>query len=335
MIVLGIETSCDETSVSVVSSKKEILSNIVSSQIDIHAKYGGVVPEIAARAHLEEINQVFHLAIKKAGIMLNDIDAIAATCGPGLIGGLIVGSSFAKGLSISLKKPFIPINHLMGHALTPRLTNELEYPYILLLASGGHCIIAEIHGPKSAKVLGNTIDDSAGECFDKVAKMLELPYPGGPKIESLAKSGNPTAFNFPRPLLKANNCDFSFSGLKTAVLYQIQALGESFKDHTNDICASFQNAVSDIFLKKLSLAVKMAPKDIKSIAFAGGVSANQFINSNIRNLALKNGLDFFNSPINLCTDNGAMIAWCGVEQFSLDNLITYEPRSIWPLDEFV
>lgn len=331
MIVAGIETSCDETSVAIVKDDKTILSNMVLSQIETHKKFGGVVPEIAARAHLDAISKVFDIAIEQAGISISQIDAIAATCGPGLIGGVIVGSSFAKGIAIALNKPFIPVNHLIGHALTPRLTNKLDYPYLLLLASGGHCIISEILGPNLSRTLGQTIDDSAGECFDKVAKMLAIPYPGGPKIEQLAKSGDPLKFKLPLPLCNKKNCNFSFSGLKTAVLYTIKDLGERTDQEKNNLCASFQETITKIFINKLKYAIEIMDPNISSIAFAGGVSANQYINNSLKDFSSANNLKFYNAPIGLCTDNGAMIAWCGIEQFDGSSRLDFAPRSTWPL----
>lgn len=332
MIVIGIESSCDETSVSLVTDKKVILSNVIYSQIDMHKEFGGVVPEIAARAHLEHISSVFDKAMLEAGISKAEIDAVAATCGPGLIGGVVVGASFGKGLAISLRKPFIPVNHLMAHALTPRLTNELDYPYLLMLASGGHCFISEILSPSDTNTLGGTIDDSAGECFDKVAKMLSIEYPGGPKIEKLAKSGDPMSFQLPMPLCSQKNCDFSFSGLKTSIKYLIQKSKDDITaEHKADLCASFQRTVSEIFINRLRNAIKIMNPKIKSLAFAGGVSANQYINSRMKEFAHSNGLNFFNSPIRLCTDNGAMVAWCGIEQLPCESYIGCDLHPTWKL----
>lgn len=332
MIVVGIESSCDETSVAFVDSERQILSNVIHSQIATHAEYGGVVPEIAAREHLEKIRIVFDEAIAKAEIGLSEIDAVAATCGPGLIGGLIVGSSFAKGLAVALSKPFLPINHLFGHALTPRLSNaDLEFPYLLLLASGGHCFIAEILSQSNARLLGSTIDDSAGECLDKVAKMLGLGYPGGPAVERMATFGNELAYNFPTPLSSQKNCNFSFSGLKTSVLYKIKESEEPNDKMRSDICASLQNAIARSLLDRLKNAIPLISHRTRSLAFAGGVSANKYINQRIAEFASNHGLKFYNSPTKLCTDNGAMIAWCGIEQFTEESALDFEPRPRWPI----
>lgn len=332
MLILGIETSCDETSIAVVSDKKKILSNIVYSQIKQHQKYGGVIPEIAARAHLDKIEEVFKSALDEANITIKEISAIAATCGPGLIGGVIIGTSFGKGLACSLDIPFIPINHIMAHAITPRLTSELSYPYLLLLASGGHTFIAEIFSAKKTNIIGRTIDDSAGECFDKVAKMLSIPYPGGPTIEEYAKKGDKNRFQFPIPLKNKHNSDFSFSGLKTAISNTIKDLGCYLDEQTiYDICASFQETVSEIFINKLNESIKIMDPSIKSIAFSGGVSANQFITKKIKDFAIEKQLEVFSPPINLCTDNGAMIAWCGIEQFSNNYELDFDPKPRWPI----
>ena len=313
MLVLGIESSCDDTSVSVVSSEREILSNVISSQIRIHNTFGGVVPEIAAREHVNNIEFVYKEAMAKANISINDIDAIAATCGPGLIGGLIVGATFAKTLSVISNKPFYAINHIEAHALSARLENpQLEFPYLLLLASGGHCIICVVHSAKNFEILGQTLDDSLGEAFDKVAKMLELNYPGGPEVEKHAKTGI-TRYKLPLPLCDKNTCDMSFSGLKTAVRNIIQS--EKRLDTTiNDLCRSFQETVREVVYKKCKLALQTV--NVRSIVVAGGVAANNRIRETLTQLANENSISFFAPTLKICTDNAAMIAWNCIENIN-------------------
>lgn len=334
MIVLGIESSCDETAIAIIKSeqeksvlKKEILSHVILSQIDEHKKFGGVFPEVASRLHLENIGLVFDEAIQKSGISLNEIDAIAATCGPGLIGSVVVGASFGKGLALSLNKPFISVNHLLGHALMSRfIYDDLEFPYLLFLASGGHSIIGILKSPTEFIKLGGTIDDSAGECFDKVARMLDLPYPGGPNIEKIAEFGDETRFNFPIPL-NNKSCNLSFSGLKTAVLYQVQELKKQKSALTvqdkADIAASFQKTVAEVFRKKITNAKRVSLEllkeyEISSVVLSGGVAANKKIRSVIESFAAKNKYKCYIPPLKLCTDNGAMIAWAGTEIFRIN-----------------
>ncbi len=313
MLVLGIESSCDDTSVAVVSSERKVLSNVVSSQIELHREFGGVVPEIAAREHISNIELVYEEALRKTNISPDKIDAIAATCGPGLMGGLIVGSTFAKTLAVMLNKPFFPINHIEAHALSARLENpQLEFPYLLLLASGGHCIICVVHGAKHFQVLGRTLDDSLGEAFDKVAKMLGLKYPGGPEIEKHAKNGN-MRYKLPLPLCNRNTCDMSFSGLKTAVRNVIQS--ERLDDVIiNDVCCSFQQTVCNIVYKKCKFALQSV--DVKSIVVAGGVAANMLIREKLMILADEHNISFFIPSLKICTDNAAMIAWNCVENLN-------------------
>lgn len=327
MKVLGIETSCDETAAAVVTSDGEILSNIIHSQVDEHAPYGGVVPEIASRAHIKYLDGVISRALSEAETTLDELDAIAVTAGPGLIGGVIVGVMEAKAIAAATGKPIIAVNHLEGHALTVRLTNEVEFPYLLLLVSGGHCQILEVTGVGQYKLLGQTIDDAVGESFDKLAKILGLGLPGGPKVEELAKNGNPNAFDLPKPLLKEKNCDFSFSGLKTAVARAAQS-GEYSPE---DICATFQKTICEILVDKVGKALEQV--DAKTLVVAGGVAANQQIRKSLEDLANQNDMQLIAPPLKLCTDNAAMIAWAGLEKLKLgqtDN-INFAPKARWPL----
>lgn len=345
-ICLAIETSCDETAVAIVDSQKNILANVIKSQIDLHQIYGGVVPEIAARAHLDVINSLVLLALSKANLNLTDIDFFSATCGPGLVGGLIVGITVAKTLASVAKKPFVAVNHLVGHALTAQLTNQVSFPYLLLLISGGHCQILLVENTHSFVLLGQTIDDSLGECFDKVAKMLNLGYPGGPIIEKLAKQGNKTAFKFALPLISKKNhqhlYNFSFSGLKTAVRLQIEKLQPLTQQNICDISASFQEAVVKIMLNRLQNVLqhpKILPllfnNDLSQIILAGGVAANQYILSSLQQWATNYHFNVVAPPINLCTDNAVMIAWAGLQKFlsgKTDDL-TFAVRPSWPLND--
>jgi len=334
-IILGIESSCDETAVAIISydpttREKKVLGNLMHSQIAQQQEYGGVVPELAARAHLEKIHTLAAQAIEAAKIKLSDLSAIATTAGPGLIGGVVVGTMFAKGLAATLNKPFIAVNHLEGHALTARLTHDVAFPYLLLLVSGGHCQFLEVRGVGKYHLLGGTIDDAIGEAFDKVARVLNLPYPGGPKIEALAQSGNPHAFDLPRPLLGRPGCDFSLSGLKTAVRQLIQKHPDA---PSQDVAASFQQVIIDCIVDRSKNAIAMASKDIKSFVVGGGVAANQSVYKALEQLTKEYDLAFYAPPPNLCTDNAAMIAWTGLEYFLLgrhDDL-SFEPRPRWPL----
>ena len=340
MLCLGIESSCDETSAALVSDGREILSHIIYSQIPEHQKYGGVVPELAARAHILAIDEVVRKTLQAAGKTINEIDVIAATAGPGLIGGVIVGWEFAVGLAQASDKPLVAVNHLEGHALVPRLTNNLEFPYLLFLASGGHCQILLVNGVGKYELIGQTIDDSPGEAFDKVSKMLGLGYPGGPVVDSRASLGNPTAFKFPRPLCDKPGCDFSFSGIKTAVRTQIANSKEQIAndDFINDICASFQAAVVDCTIDRLKHALR-EPRVIatnpQTIVVAGGVAKNSGIRAAVENLAIEYGLKYAAPPLNLCTDNGAMIAWAGIENYQQGRVVRepVAPRPRWPLTE--
>lgn len=334
MKILGIETSCDETAAAVVTSDKEILSNVVLSQIDEHTPYGGVVPEIAARAHLEYVDEVVAKAMREANCSWQELDAIAATAGPGLIGGVLVGAMTAKAISSVYDKPFIAINHLEGHALTVRLTNDdVNFPYLLLLASGGHCQILAVEGVGEYKLLGKTIDDAAGEAFDKVAKMLNIGFPGGPAVEKMAESGDASRYDFPRPMKGKPNCDFSFSGLKTAVRYKLDEVTEADKA---DVCASFQLAVCDAIKDRLKRAINVFKEQYpsgKTLVVAGGVAANKQIRATLEEIARTNNMVFVAPPLKLCTDNAAMIAWAGLEHFRLGHVspLDFKPRPRWPI----
>ncbi|MCE2926595.1 MAG: tRNA (adenosine(37)-N6)-threonylcarbamoyltransferase complex transferase subunit TsaD [Rickettsiales bacterium] len=339
MLILGIETSCDETAAAIVADDRRILSNIVLSQTKEHLAYGGVVPEIAARAHMDYLDQVITRALSEAKVSFADVDAIAATGGPGLIGGVIVGVMTAKAIASSYRKPFIAVNHLEGHALTVRLTQDTPFPYLLLLVSGGHCQFLMVEGVGRYQRLGGTMDDALGEAFDKTAKLLGLGYPGGPAVEALAKLGNPFAYAFSQPLKGRPGCDFSFSGLKTAVrtvVKELQALNQLNQKTIQDICASFQQTVANTVCERSLNAIKMAKISqpaIQSMVLAGGVAANQFIRGALEGICAEHDLLLSAPPIALCTDNAAMIAWAGMERFRLgmtDDL-SFEPRARWPL----
>lgn len=338
MIVLGIESSCDETAAALVTHDKRILSNIVSSQDTEHKPFGGVVPEIAARAHLAHIESIIESALKEANTSLDQIDGIAAAGGPGLIGGVIVGVMIAKGLSMAKNVPFIPVNHLEGHALTARLTNDVPFPFLLLLVSGGHCQFLIVEDVGTYTHLGGTLDDAIGECLDKTARLLGYAYPGGPKIEHLALKGNPEAFLLPKPLKGKEGCSFSFSGLKTAarkVILENKDLSPTFEA---DFCASLQKTIGDILEDRCSNALKIALEkkpEISKLVVAGGVAANQYFRERLENCVQEKGGGLITPPINLCTDNGAMIAWAGMErlQRGLVGSLNFAPRPRWPLEE--
>jgi N6-L-threonylcarbamoyladenine synthase len=340
-LVLGIETSCDETAAAVIDCSKNILSNEIYSQIDAHREYGGVVPEIASRAHIQKIIPVIDKALSNARKSLDEIDVISATAGPGLIGGVIVGLMAAKSLAAVNNKPLICVNHLEGHALTCRLTDNVEFPFLLLLVSGGHCqfILCEELG--KYEIIGQTIDDAIGESFDKVAKMLGLSYPGGPQVEQLAKDGDENGFEFPRPLISQDNCNFSLSGLKTAVLREIEKEGSNISQQfAADICASFQKTVNEIILNRTENAIKIAKQrlpNIKNFVLSGGVAANKYIGGNLKNLIQQNELNYYSPPLKLCTDNAVMIAWAGLERFKAGQSdgFNFIPRARWSLEEVV
>jgi N6-L-threonylcarbamoyladenine synthase len=343
MRVLGIETSCDETAVAVVEGPNgemeagcapvgRILANVVYSQLTEHRRFGGVVPEIAARSHLERIDGVLADALGEAGLALGDLDGIAATGGPGLIGGVMVGVMTAKALAFAHDKPFLAVNHLEGHALTVRLTEAVDFPYLLLLVSGGHCQLLTVHGPGDYTQLGTTIDDAAGECFDKTAKLLGLGFPGGPAIERLAKDGDPQRFTLPRPMWRKRGCDFSFSGLKTAVRLAVEKLPAGDQQAVADLCASFQRTVGDVLTDRCGNALELAPSS--TLVVAGGVAANVYLRGRLESTASEHGTRLVAPPVKLCTDNGAMIAWAGLERLRLGmtDVLDFRPRPRWPLD---
>lgn len=349
VLCLGIESSCDETSAAIVDSNRNILSHIIYSQIPEHQKYGGVVPELAARAHILAIDTVVQQTLAAAGKNIDDIDVIAATAGPGLIGGVLIGWMAATGMAQATGKPLVAVNHLEGHALVPRLhaaaadgsdiATGVEFPYLLMLASGGHCQILLVRGVGQYEQIGQTVDDSAGEAFDKVAKMLGLGYPGGPVVDSRARQGNPTTFKFPRPLCDKPGCDFSFSGIKTAARVMLDKNpGPHTDEFINDFCASFQAAVVDCIVNRLEHALSDARiRDAapKTLVVAGGVAKNSAIRAAMETLAGKHNMVFAAPPMSLCTDNGAMIAWAGLENYRVGRVVTspIAPRPRWPLTE--
>ena len=333
-IVLGIETSCDETAVGIVSAEREILANVVSSQIAQHRPYGGVVPEIAARAHVERLDHLVRAALRKAAVGFDDFAAIAATAGPGLIGGVLVGLATAKAIAAAAGKPLIAVNHLEGHALSPRLAAEVPFPFLLLLVSGGHCQLQIVEGVGRYRRLGTTIDDAVGEAFDKAAKMLGLGYPGGPAIEAAAKTGDAGRHPLPRPMLGRPGCDFSFSGLKTAVRHLVESTPDA---DPADVAASFQSAVAEVLADRTGNAISMASEldsGIETIVLAGGVAANRYLRARLQQLADANGLRLIAPAPELCTDNGAMIAWAGIERLAggLTDPLDVAARARWPLD---
>jgi len=340
-LILGIESSCDETAASIISENEQgypiVLSNIVSSQVDVHKKFGGVVPELAARSHIEKIDWIVKKAIDDSGIDINDIDAVASTAGPGLIVCLSVGLSFGKAFATSLDKPFIAVNHLEGHALSPKLNSKLDYPYLLLLISGGHSQYLSVKNLSEYKRLGTTIDDAIGEAFDKTAKLLGIEFPGGPQIEVMARKGDPNKFDLPKPIFNKGGCNLSFAGLKTAILKiskEIKTDQEKF-----DLAASFQKTVIKILHKKTKIAFNEFEKQIKpkekKFVIAGGVAANKEIRNMMLQLCKQENYQPIFPPIELCGDNAAMIAMVGLEKFKLkqfNNLdVPAKPR--WPLDE--
>jgi len=345
MIILGIETSCDETAASVVDGAMEparrIRANAVLSQLSEHAPHGGVVPEIAARAHLEHLDELIRRALTEAGVTLGDVGGIAATGGPGLIGGVIVGVMTAKAIASALKLPFLAVNHLEAHALTARLTDDLPFPYLLLLVSGGHCQLLSVEGVGKYRRYGTTVDDAAGEAFDKVAKLIGLPYPGGPAVEHAALNGDAKRFALPRPMKGRPGCDFSFSGLKTAVRHAVAALPETLspKDR-DDVAASFQAAVAEVMEDRSTRAMQRFLDEHNGITaptlvVSGGVAANQYLRGVLTKTAEKQGFRFLAPPPKLCTDNAAMIAWAGYERLRLGlvDTLDFAPRPRWPLEE--
>lgn len=343
MLVLGIETSCDETACAIVRDTddraRRIVSHSLFSQTREHAPYGGVVPEIASRAHIAHLDGLVAEALRAAGVKLKDVDAIAATAGPGLIGGVMVGLMTAKTLAWAANKPLIAVNHLEGHALSVRLSDDVPFPYLLLLVSGGHCQFLIVEGVGQYSRLGTTIDDAAGEAFDKTAKLLGLGYPGGPAIERLAKAGDATRFALPKPLKGKPGCDFSFSGLKTAVRLALESCGDQPSDQDKaDLAASFQQTVMDVVLDRSRNAIALFAEKHgargRHFVVAGGVAANTALRDGLVDLSRQYGMTFTAPPMALCTDNGAMIAWAGLERFRLGMIDGLEApaRARWPLD---
>ena len=343
LTVLGFESSCDDTAAAVVrlGDGAQILSNVVMGQEELHRAYGGVVPEIAARAHTEKLDLCVTEALDKAGLGLTDVDAIAVTSGPGLIGGVLAGVMCAKGLSAGSGKPLVGVNHLAGHALTPRLTHHMAYPYLMLLVSGGHCQFLIVRGPDDFLRLGGTIDDAPGEAFDKTARLLGLPQPGGPSVEKAAQSGVEKRVRFPRPLLDRPGCDLSFSGLKTALLRErdklIAAQSGLHAQDLADLCAEFQGAVRDVLSEKTRRALEIYLKgrpEQPGLAVAGGVAANSVLRQALNRLCAEHGVAFVAPPLHLCTDNAAMIAYAGGELYQAGHRsdMTLSARPRWPLD---
>jgi N6-L-threonylcarbamoyladenine synthase len=329
-LILGLESSCDDSAAALVTGDRRILAQAVVGQTQAHEPYGGVVPEIAARAHVEILPDLIRRVLAEAKLSVRDIDAVAATAGPGLIGGVMVALLAGKGLALAAGKPLIAVNHLEGHALSPRLVDpDLGFPYLLLLVSGGHCQLLEVRGVGDYRRLATTIDDAAGEAFDKAAKLLGLGYPGGPAIEELAKGGDPRAVPLPRPLVGSSEPHFSFAGLKSAVQRAV-ASGEHRRE---DIAASFQQAVVDCLVDRTRIA--LGKTDAPALVVAGGVAANQAIRSALAGLAERNGRRFSVPPGWLCTDNAAMIAWAGAERYAagLTDRLDAPARARWPLDE--
>src|SRR6516164_3925483 len=341
MLVLGIETTCDETAAAVVERAVDgsgrILSNIVRSQVEEHARFGGVVPEIAARAHVDLLDGIIDRAMQEAGVGFDRLSGVAAAAGPGLIGGVIVGLTTAKAIAMVHDTPLVAVNHLEAHALTPRLTDHVEFPYCLFLASGGHTQIVAVVGVGQYIRLGTTVDDAIGEAFDKVAKMLGLPYPGGPQVERAAADGDPARFAFPRPMQGRNDANFSLSGLKTAVRNEASRIAPLEPQDISDLCASFQAAVLESTADRLSVGLKLFREQFgapRALVAAGGVAANQAIRSALQDVADKVQTRLIMPPPALCTDNGAMIAWAGAERLALGMTDTIEaqPRARWLLD---
>jgi len=337
---LGIETSCDETAASVVQENTDgtgkIFSNVVSSQVEEHKEFGGIVPEIAARAHVEKIEFIIKKAIKESKFEIKNLDGIAATAGPGLLVCLTVGLSIGKAIAGSLKKPFIAVNHLEGHALSPKINKKLNFPYLLLLISGGHTQFLEVNGVNNYRRLGTTIDDALGEAFDKTAKLLGIEFPGGPIIEDWAKKGDKNYFKLPKPIFKKGGCNLSFAGLKTAVLRATKELKNNKEKY--HLAASFQKTINEILYEKTKVAMKEFLKNKKNkkntFVIAGGVASNISIRENLIKLSKEENFVSVFPPINLCSDNAAMIAWAGLERYKIglvDNL-GFPAKARWPLD---
>jgi N6-L-threonylcarbamoyladenine synthase len=339
MIVLGIESSCDETAAAIVDDRRRVLAERLFSQLDAHRPYGGVVPEVAARAHLEHLGPLIAETMRAAAVDFADLDAVAATAGPGLIGGVIVGVTMAKAIAAVHRKPFLAVNHLEGHALSARLSDDVRFPYLLLLVSGGHCQLLVVEDVGRYRRLGATIDDAAGEAFDKAAKLLGLGYPGGPAIERAATTAAAPIPDLPRPMFGRPDCNFSFSGLKTALRQRVEALRAAggLDDATvADLAAGFEQAIADSVADRTRRAIALARETVSPTALvvAGGVAANQRLRGALAAVAERAGLPLVAPPIRLCTDNAAMIAWAGLEHFRRGetDALDFAPRPRWPLD---
>jgi len=340
-LILGIESSCDETAASLITENEQgipiVLSNIISSQVEVHKEFGGVVPELAARSHMEKIDLIVQKAISESGRKIEEIDAVASTAGPGLIVCLSVGLSFGKAFASTLNKPFIAVNHLEGHALSPKLNSKLNYPYLLLLISGGHSQFLSVKGLGNYKRLGTTIDDALGEAFDKTAKLLGVEFPGGPQIEILANKGNPNKYNLPKPIFNKGGCNLSFAGLKTAILKIAKTI--KTEQEKFDLAASFQKTIEKILYQKTKVAFLEFEKNTKSnqkiFVVAGGVAANKKIRSMLINLCEEKNYQSIFPSIELCGDNAAMIAMVGLEKYKLKkfNSLDHPAKPRWPLDE--
>ncbi len=338
-LVLGIETSCDETAAAIVDGSGKIHANQVLSQIEEHRPYGGVVPEVAARAHLDHLDDMITGALDEAGIGFGDLGAVAATGGPGLIGGVMVGVMAAKSIALARSIPFVAVNHLEAHALTVRLTDEAAFPYLLLLVSGGHCQLLSVEGVGQFRRLGTTIDDALGEAFDKTAKMLGIGYPGGPAVERAALAGDPARFTLPRPMRGRPGCDFSFSGLKTSVRQTVEKLppGPLSDQDVADLCTAFQHAAGDVLADRCKHAIEIFHADhpqADTLVIAGGVAANTYLRTRLERLSADTGMRLVAPPLHLCTDNAAMVAWAGIERLRLgqSDPLDFAPRPRWPLD---
>ncbi len=347
MLVLGIETSCDETAVAIVRGDKTILTNLVLSQLEEHRAFGGVVPEIAARAHLDHLDTLISAAMEEAGLSFSDLDGVAATCGPGLIGGVMVGMMAGKAIAAAHNLPFIAVNHLEAHALTPRLTHDLPFPYLLLLVSGGHTQILVAEDVGQYRKLGTTMDDALGECFDKAAKLMGLPHPGGPNVERAAadctdREAALARFPLPIPMKGRAGCDFSFSGLKTAVRQHVENFppGPLKYEDVCALCCAFQETAAQIVIDRCGNAIAsfrvhyMDLPIVPALVVSGGVAANKTIRNALKKLADDNGLEYVAPPLELCSDNGAMIAWTGIERLkrNMTNSLDVAARPRWPLD---
>jgi len=331
MKTLGIETSCDETAIAIYDSKDGIIGESIHSQMEMHAEYGGVVPELASRDHCLKIVDVLEDAL--GNISLDSIDQIAYTSGPGLLGALLIGESFAQGLSTALNIPLIPINHLEGHLMSPMMEfPQISMPFICLLVSGGHSMIVDVKDKGQYEIIGQSQDDAVGEAFDKVAKLLDLPYPGGPHIERLALEGKSDAFDFPRPMINSDNLNMSLSGLKTSVLYTVQKISNLTKEVKADIAASFQQAISDVLVAKIKKSIEITGR--KEVIVAGGVAANKFLRGEFKKLEESHNITVYYPDMKYCGDNAAMIAFVGsMMKPSVENDRSSSARARWPLDE--